>query len=349
MLKKLVVKDFAIIEDVTIEFDDNMTVLTGETGAGKSLIIDTISLILAARADQSMIRYGSRFAYIEGEFIEYSDNVKELLDRYGIKENGTITIVREIYDTSKNIIKINGQNVTLTILKMISSLLADLHVQNDTYRLFNKESYLSLIDPKDDDKFNKLLASYIKELEKYNTSIKEYEHILKGQKETLDRLEFLQYEKDELTALELEENIDVELEEKISKLSNFDKIFNALNEAKRCLDGEISAIDSLYDASKYMEKIASYDNEYNDMSTKLLDSYYIIDEVNTNLAYHIRNLDYDEEELDMLVSRLNEINKAKDKYKKSVNELIQYLKKITLDINMVIDYDNVLNESKNKV
>ena len=349
MLKKLVVKDFAIIEDVSIDFSDNMTVLTGETGAGKSLIIDTISLILAARADQSMIRYGAKFAYIEGEFTNYGDNVKELLDKYGIKENGSITILREIYDTSKNTIKINGQNVTLTILKMISSLLADLHTQNDTYRLFNKESYLSLVDPKDDEKFNKLLSSYIMDLEKYNSSIKEYEHILKGQKETLDRLEFLQYEQQELSSLELEENIDVELEEKISKLSNFDKIFNALNEAKRCLDGEISAIDSLYDASKYMEKIASYDNEYNDMASKLLDSYYIIDEVNSNLAYHIRNLDYDEEELDMLVSRLNEINKAKDKYKKSVKELIEYLKKITLDINMVIDYDNVLNESKNKV
>lgn len=349
MLKKLVVKDFAIIEDVSINFNDMMTVLTGETGAGKSLIIDTISLILASRADQSMIRFGAKYAYIEGEFINYPNNVKEVLDRYGIKENGSITIVREIYDTSKNVIKINGQNVTLTILKMISSLLADLHVQNDTYRLFNKESYLSLVDPKEDDKFNKLLASYIKDLEKYNSSIKEYEHILKGQKETLDRLEFLQYEQQELQALELEENIDVELEEKISKLSNFDKIFNALNETKRYLDGEVSAIDSLYDAAKCMEKISSYDNDYNDMASKLLDSYYIIDEVNSNLAYHIRNLDYDEEELDILVSRLNEINKAKDKYKRSVNELIEYLKKITLDINMVIDYDNVLNESKNKV
>lgn len=349
MLKKLVVKDFAIIEDVTIEFNDKMTVLTGETGAGKSLIIDTISLILASRADQSMIRYGAKLAYIEGEFTGYNENVKEVLNRYGIKENGSITILREIYDTSKNVIKINGQNVTLTILKMISSLLADLHVQNDTYRLFNKESYISLIDPKDDEKFDKLLSSYIIELEKYNTNLKEYEHILKGQKETLDRLEFLQYEKDELEALSLEENVDIELEEKISKLSNYDKIFNALNETKRCLDGEISIIDNLYDASKYMEKISSYDNEYNEMSSKLIDTYYILDEINSNLAYHIRNFDYDEEELDMLVSRLNEINKAKDKYKKSVNELIKYLKKITLDINMVIDYDNVLNESKNKV
>ena len=349
MLKKLVVKDFAIIEDVSIDFNDKMTVLTGETGAGKSLIIDTISLILAARADQSMIRYGAKCAYIEGEFVDYTDNVKEVLDKYGIKANGSIVIIREIYDTSKNVIKINGQNVTLTILKMISSLLADLHVQNDTYRLFNKENYLSLVDPKEDDKFNKLLSSYIIDLEKYNTAIKEYEHILKGQKETLDRLEFLQYEQQELQALELEENIDVELEEKISKLSNFDKIFNALNEAKRSLDGELSAIDCLYDASKYMEKISSYDSAYNDMATKLLDSYYIIDEVNSNLSYHIRNLDYDEEELDILVSRLNEINKAKDKYKKNVNELIEYLNKITLDINMVIDYDNVLNESKSKL
>ncbi|MBO5712128.1 MAG: AAA family ATPase, partial [Acholeplasmatales bacterium] len=224
MLKSLVVKNFAIIEDVAISFNDKMTVLTGETGAGKSLIIDTISLILAARADASMIRFGEKLAYIEGVFTGYGEEVTTLLDRYGIKHEGEITIIREIYDTSKNVIKVNGQNVTLTILKSISSLLADIHVQNDTYRLFNPESYLSLIDPIDDDKFNKLIADYLKALEKYNTVYKDYDHIVKGQKETLERLEFLQYEKGELDALNLEENIDIELEERIQKLSNYDKI-----------------------------------------------------------------------------------------------------------------------------
>ena len=349
MLESLVVRNFAIIEDVSINFKDKMTVLTGETGAGKSLIIDTISLILAARADASMIRYGEKLAYIEGVFTGYGTEVEELLEKYGINNDGKITIIREIYDNSKNVIKVNGQNVTLTILKTISSLLADIHVQNDTYRLFNPESYLSLIDPIDDEKFNKLVADYLKALEKYNSAYKDYEHIVKGQKETLERLEFLQYEKSELDSLNLEENIDVELEDRIQKLSNFDKIFNSLNEAKEALDGQICAVDNIYDAAKSMQKISSYDQEYNEYAEKLMDSYYILDEINTNLGRQIKSLDYDEEELDMLQSRLNEINKAKDKYKKNVNELIEYLKKITLDIEMVVDYDNVLNECKDNV
>ncbi len=349
MLKSLVVKNFAIIEDVSICFNNNMTVLTGETGAGKSLIIDTISLILAARADASMIRYGEKLAYIEGVFTGYGQNVIELLERYGIKHDGSITIIREIYDTSKNVIKINGQNVTLTILKSISGLLADIHVQNDTYRLFNPESYLSLIDPIDDNKFNKLIADYLKALEKYNNAYKDYEHIVKGQKETLDRLEFLQFEKQELDALNLEENIDIELEEKIQKLSNFDKIFTSLNEAKEALDGQICAIDNIYDAAKSMQKISEYDKEYEEYADKLMDSYYILDEISSNLGRQIKNLDYDDEELDILQARLNEINKAKDKYKKNVAELIEYLKRITLDIEMVVDYDNVLNECKKNV
>ena len=151
MLESIHIVNFALISESTISFSDGFNVLTGETGAGKSLIIDTISLILAARADASMIRFGEKLAYIEGVFTGYGDEVTTLLDRYGIKHEGEITIIREIYDTSKNVIKVNGQNVTLTILKSISSLLADIHVQNDTYRLFNPESYLSLIDPIDDD------------------------------------------------------------------------------------------------------------------------------------------------------------------------------------------------------
>ncbi|MBO5712358.1 MAG: hypothetical protein J6R47_05905, partial [Acholeplasmatales bacterium] len=125
--------------------------------------------------------------------------------------------------------------------------------------------------------------------------------------------------------------------------------FNSLNEAKEALDGQICAVDNIYDAAKSMQKISEYDSEYNDYAEKLMDSYYILDEISTNLGRQIKGLDYDEEELDMLQSRLNEINKAKDKYKKNVNELIEYLKRITLDIEMVVDYDNVLNECKSNV
>jgi len=343
MLEKLCVKNFAIIEDLNVSFDSSMIVLTGETGAGKSLIIDTISLILGARADADMIRYGCESARVECVFT-YDKSLDSLLEKYNIPKGEKINILREIFDNSKNVIKINNYSVSLTILKAIATRLADIHVQNDTYRLFNPESYLAILDPKADNKFNKLLNNYSIELYKYLEAIKEYEHVKDGQKTALERLEFLQYEKEELEALALEPNIDIELEEKIAKLSNYDKIFSSLTEAYNALENQYDPLDKLYDAAKMLEKISDFDSEYQDYSEKLMDSYYISTEIKDNISKQISLLDYDEDELNGYIERLNDIAKAKDKYKKSVNELIEYLKKITLDIEITTNYEEVLKE-----
>ena len=163
MLKSLSVKDFAIIEDLTVNFKEGMTVLTGETGAGKSLIIDTISLLLGARADSDMIRYGKTLATITGVFT-YQDKFASLFNSLGIEINEDIVIERSISFQSKNQVKINNTLVTLNTLKTVAKMLADIHVQNDTYKLFNQEEYLSFLDPKSDKNFDKLIDSYIKSL-----------------------------------------------------------------------------------------------------------------------------------------------------------------------------------------
>ena len=166
MIKKLEVKNFAIIEDITLEFNGGMTVLTGQTGAGKSLIIDTISLLLGARADTDMIRYEAKEARILGVFSN-DEKLSEIFNNNNIPTLDDITVERTI-SQSKSTIKINGVSASLNLLKQIGAYLADLHIQNDTYSLFDKEKYLSLLDPVNDDKFNKLLNSYIEALYKYN-------------------------------------------------------------------------------------------------------------------------------------------------------------------------------------
>ena len=163
MLEKLIVTNFAIIEDLTVDFNDKMTVLTGETGAGKSLIIDTISLLLGARADSDMIRYEKNMASITGIFSS-NDYLNEVLNKYQIPIMDKITILREIYDSSKNVVKINNHSVNLVTLKNIAVYLADIHVQNDTYKLFNPDSYLEMLNPKDDKKYDKRISEYSKNL-----------------------------------------------------------------------------------------------------------------------------------------------------------------------------------------
>ncbi|MBQ6783439.1 MAG: DNA repair protein RecN [Acholeplasmatales bacterium] len=347
MIRELNVKDFAIIEDLNINFNNGMTVLTGETGAGKSLIIDTISLLLGSRADSDMIRYGKSKAIVYGIF-DYNNELDDLFESLSIPKNETIKIVREITE-SRNTIKVNDVNITLTSLKQISKKLADIHVQNDTYKLFNPDEYLTFLDPKNDKTFDKLTDSYIKALYEYNNAYSVVDKIKKNQKNATQKLDFLKYEKEEIEALDLYIGIDDELNEKVSRLSNFDKISNGLNSAYDVLNNEMSSIDSLYDAAKSLENISEYDKDFKDMASKLLDSYYISSEIKDNIAKAIRGLDFDQDELNLSIERLNDINKAKDKYKMSVEELLKHLEEITLEIDMALNYDEVLKEKENEL
>ena len=341
MLESLSVKNFAIIEDIKVDFKNGMTVLTGETGAGKSLIIDPISLLLGSRADSDMIRYNEDHASITGIFTN-TNLLDDLFNKYSIPKLDKITLHREIWNSSKNVIKINNTSVSLAILKNVSSLLADIHAQNDTYKLFNPDNYLSFIDPKDDDSFDLLISNYSKLLFSYKEMLTKFSKIKEGQKNTLERLEFLEFEKNELESLNLYQGIDIDLEEKISKLSNYDKIYTSLNETIEYLDGDNSALDSIYNASSAISSISSFDSLYNDSSEKLNDCYYTLQEIKDNISHQLREFDFDQDELNNSIEKLNEINKVKDKYKKTVIELIKELENITLEIEMATNYDSIL-------
>ena len=348
MLLELSVKNFAIIEDLTLKFNNNMTVLTGETGAGKSLIIDTISLLLGARADSDMIRYNESKAIVKGIFT-HNPLLDDLFKSNSIKILDTITVYREIIDSSRNVIKINDTNVTLQFLKSISNYLADIHIQNDTYKLFNPDLYLSFIDPKSDNKFDKLINDYSKSLYDYLDKYKVYDKIILGNKNLKEKLEFLEYEKNELEALELYEGIDTELEALVNKLSNFDKIKNSLIEGYNALSVDGAGIDLIYEAAKALESIASYDNKFSDYSEKLMDMYYVSTDIKDDISKEINSLDYDEDELNNSIDKLNKINKAKEKYKKNVSELIKYLEEINIELDMNNNYEELLDNTKKEL
>ncbi len=347
MLKELKVNDFAIIYNIDVLFNNGMTAITGETGAGKSLLIDTLSLLCGDRADNDMIRYGASKATILGIF-DTNDIINDLLSKEGIKIENELSIYREIKNNG-NVIKINGCNTTLQTLKNISSHLISIHNQNDTMKLFSKDNYLSFIDPKNDDKFNDLYNKYLKELYKYNESLKTYNKILKGKEETLKEKDFYEYSYNEIKALNLYEDIDVDLNERISKLSNFDKIKNNLSEALNNLDGEISSIDNIFLSSKALENIQSYDDKYLESKDKILDAYFNLIDIKDFIYKELNNLDYDEDELNSNVDLLDNINKIKNKYNKNVSELINYQNELELKIKMSENYDDLLKEKEEEL
>ena len=349
MLQMVRVKNFAIIEDIEVNFNKNMTVLTGQTGAGKSLIIDAISLILGARADLDMIRYGETESTITAVFNELSIDAIECINNLGYNFNSEITITRVISNTGKNVIKVNNQNVTLNQLKQIGLYLGDIHVQHDTYRLINKDNYLSFLDDFKDKTFLNHYNNYQVKRIKYLDALKKYNDCLKKSKDLSNKLEFLQFQKEELEALSLEEDIDLKLEAEIEKLSNFDKIFTNLNEAYQNISDDVFNLDSLYEAAMNLSKIKEFDPEYTSNHEALLDAYYQIEEIKSYLYKAKDALDFDPDYLDDLNSRLYEINKVKEKYKMSVNELIKYLADITLELSLITNFDEAIKELKNDI
>lgn len=349
MLKKLSVKNFAIIEDLKVEFDSGFNVLTGQTGAGKSLIIDSIGLILGNRADKDMIRYGEDKAYIEAIFSYNNLRINEILDKYNINTFEDITIYREISISGKNIIKINGEAINLNILKEISSYLADIHVQHDTFRLINPDNYLSLLDSNLGDDFKDLLNAYLLSYDKYKTILSEYKEIVLKKDKSIEHLDILEYEHKEISSYNLYIGIDSDLEEEISKLSNFDKISRSLNETYEALEGEYNTLDNIYNAYKAIDKIKEYDENYSLYSKTIEDSYYQLDDIKSKIYKDISSLEYDDETLNELIEKENSISNLKKKYKKSIEELIEYDKAIALEIDLASNYDMVLEEKEKEV
>ena len=344
MLKRLSVKNIAIIEDLTIDFSSGMTVLCGETGAGKSLIIDSISLLLGARADSDMIRYGESKAYIEGIFTYDNPKINEILKSNGINVNDNITIYREMSMNGRNIIKVNEANVTVQLLKNIALYLADIHVQHDTFRLINPDTYLSFLDNPDKEDFINAMNDYILKMTKYKEALSLLNDLKNRHKASAERLEFLVYERDELEALDLYEGKDDKLNEDISKLLNHDKIFRSLNEAYQNLESEYFSLDNIYNAYKALDDISEYDSEYNSNKDIVFDAYSNLTEVKSALYKAIDSLDYDEDELNNLQEELHKIEEVKAKYKKSIPELISELENIKLEISLNEEYDSLIEE-----
>ena len=349
MLKNLIVKNFAIIEDINIEFKNDMTVITGETGAGKSLIIDCISLLLGQRADADMIRYGCDRAYICGVFTYNSESIDNLLERYNILKSDYLTIERNILDNSKNIIKINNSNISLNILKQIAVKLADIHVQNDTYKLFDPNNYLEMINPIADKNYDKVFNEYTINYVKYLDALKKYKEVAKGKKEANDKIEKLEYEKQEIESLGLSIDLDINLRNEINLLKNFDKIYSSLTNAYENLENEYFSTDNIYSAANDLKKISDLDEVYANAYDKLIDSYYIIDEIKTSIYKNLSNLDFDQDELNDKIEKLNTIEKTCKKYNKTNNELINYLEEISFELNMISNYDQLLEDTKNEL
>lgn len=343
MLKELIVKNFAIIEDAVISFRDGLTVLTGETGAGKSLIIDSIDLLLGERANSELIRNGEDKAIIEGKFSIDNKRLIATLNKLDIEYDDLLIINRTITN-NKNLIKVNNKSISLNELKLIAKYLADIHQQFDMIKLLNKENYFDIVDGFKYDSINEYKSRYLSLLEQLKLEEKKYLQLESQINDIKAKRDVYEYEYKELTELNL--NIDEEdnINNEISLLKNYDKIYDLLLETKSYIDKD--SLADIYQIKLNLEKLAKYQDEYHSFADTLANYYYELDDLFENIKKKFKALDYDPNRLDKLEERRSSINIVKKKYNKSVEELINYIEELKSLLQSDEDLDIALKEEK---
>ncbi|MBI9009732.1 MAG: DNA repair protein RecN [Tenericutes bacterium] len=346
MLKHLHIQHYAIIEDLQLDFHEGMTVLTGETGAGKSIIVDAISLLLGLRASKEMISSKSKIATVTGVFSLTEDNLKNVLNSNNIDFDDEIIIERTISIENRNEVKINKQSSSIKVLKELAIYLADIHSQFDTNSLINPDNYLSLVDNFRKEKVNNYLRSYHQALEVYKDSLGNYKTLIKERDNTLKQLDLYSYQLKELLDLNLLENEEEELTEQINLLENMDKI-NSVLERFNAKVSESSVVETVYTLKNDIESIQETSNDFLALSERLNDLYYEFDDINQSLRDKLYSLDYNQEEYDSMIMRLNEIDRFKRKYKKSTEELFEYKHFLEEQVNKVENFDELIKDLHN--
>ncbi len=321
MLRRLTITNLAILENVDIVFKNGFTVLMGGTGAGKSLIIDSLSLLLGQRASSELIRQGESRATIRGEFQASSPRLEALLSSLSIPFDGSLSIERVIGKT-KSTIKANGVLISLGDLAKLSPLLANIHSQFDAMKLLNPENYLSLIDSYRPSMVSPYMENYRLALSSYREKQAHYEELEAKKKKLESERDFYEYQYNELKGMALEEGEQERIENEISLLRNYDSIYSLVQDSSSIVHGD--ALEKLYDLNKNIAKLVSFQSQYQESSKRLDDAYYELEDIFSALKGLFSSLDYDPARLEELEQRSSELSSLERKYRKSIPELIAY-------------------------
>ena len=348
MLKKLKINNYAIIESLELDFYEGMTVLTGETGAGKSIIVDAISLLLGERASRDMISSKAEEASVTGVFTLDNASLKTLLKNNEIDYDDIIEIHRTISKDNRNIVKINNQNSSIKVLKELAIYIADIHSQFDTNRLINPYNYLALIDNFRKDKVSGYINDYQRNLSVYSDSIKVYKDLIKAKDNTLRQLDLYQFQFKELAGLNLDLEEENDLTEQINLMENMDKINTVLEKFNSTVN-EQNVLDNLYLLKNDLITISDTSNDFQDLSNRLNDLYFELDDIQQSLNDKLNNLDYNQKDYDSMIVRLHQLEKVKQKYNKSIEELISYREYLSNEIDKVENYDSLISEAEAEV
>lgn len=328
MLKELTIKNFAIIEDLNISFNNGMSVFLGETGAGKSIIIDAFSLLIGERANNSKIRFGETRAFVEA-LIEFESIDEELME---YKDSGNqFTFTRIINSEGNNICKINGITVNMNTLKSTLGKKINLHSQHDLFYLLEPKYHLDLLDRFASSDLNSIKEKYLITYNNYIDKLNYYNELLKSNNN--EDIDYIRYQLEEIININLKENEIEELELEANRISKFNKLSTNVNEAINILNGDKGINELMYEVKRCLSNVSD-DPSFNEFEEKFIELYENSKELTSSLKQTFNSLDIDESRLSYIEDRLYKINKLKRKYGNTYEEInnarINYENKIEL-------------------
>jgi len=330
MISTLHIKNIGIIDELSIDFNEGFNVLTGETGAGKTLIIGALAIIAGERFTKEMIRRGEEYSLIEANI--YSPENE-------IAEDGNIIVSREIYANGRNTCKINGKLVTVTELKNFMSKIIDIHGQHDNQNLLDNSKHITYLDGFIGEEIKNVKDKYLKYFKEYNEIKEKLKSNYEEKTEKERRLDLLRYQYNEIEVANLKVGEDIELEEKHNIMINSEKLKDNLDIIDENLNN--NAIDSISNSIRCLEKIEDYGEIYKQKLLDLKSVYYEIQELTRDISSLKEDANFDEYERDEIERHLDIIFSLKRKYGNSIQEILEYKEKLAIEIEKIENADEI--------
>ncbi len=327
MINHISIQNFAIIENTEIDFEEGLNIITGETGSGKSIVIEAISLALGSRADSAFVRHGAQKAVVQLAGELYGED---------------IVITREVSAAGKNLCKLNGQLVTLGELSETCRRLADIHGQYDNQSLLNPDNHIKLVDSFHGEQITPIKEAYQVAYASYQDTKSRLTKLLSAEQDNLKKLDFYRFEQSEIENAHLTPGEDESLSERISILQNSEKIFDAIETAYGLLsDGDRDVLSSMGTGLHALQSISEYSKEIQTLTEEFADIYYRLEDLSSELRRIRDDVTFSPEELDDSITRISQIDGLKKKYGSTIEEILTYYDTISEELNQIENFDDV--------
>lgn len=352
LLKELNIRNFAIIDELSVHFYNGLTVLTGETGAGKSIIIDAVHMLAGGRASQEYVRHGSKKAELTGLFIISDENhpIFEKLQDAGIEtEEGTVILRRDINENGKSVCRVNGKLVPLSILRDIGSTIIDIHGQHENQELMDEKHHIHLLDQFAEKQIQPLKKRYEEMFFSYRALKKEVEAINIDEQQTAQRIDLYQFQIHELEDAKLSIGEEEALLEERRRLQNFHKIYERAINAYEAISGEFKGLDSIGEAMSALDDIVILDEQFNESHEAVTSSFYALQDAAHQIKSIIDELEFDPERLNEVENRLAQYQLLKRKYGSTVEEILTYYEKIKEELASLLNRDEAIQQKEEEL